>query len=132
MLNIPRIIHRTLIKYDIYSTWALYKYFELTHPDYKPWYTIEDHNKFCEKTKQDLKTGLESQREREDRVINNLKAYCENYPSDILNHMYFMKEYRGHGYSYKITENFDTIVKYIGTDKKITPVQLEQTVNPVA
>lgn len=126
MLNIPRIIHRTLIKYDIYSIWLSYRYFEFIHPDYKPWYTIEDYNKFSEKTQQDLKVGLEAQRDREERVINNLKAYCKNYPTDILNNMYFMKEYRGHGYSYKITENFDTIVKHIGTDKPT------QSVNQVA
>ncbi len=93
---------------------------QVSHRDY----LLEDHKKFSEKTKHDLKIELETQRDKEERVINNLKAYCENYQYDVLNHMYFMKEYRGHGYSYKIVENFPTIVKYIGTDKTI-----EQTKN---
>ncbi len=118
MSIISRFLHKTLIKYSIYETMCNKIYFDYTHSDYKDFYTFEEFGKFSERTQKDLKEALKIQEDKFQHIINNINTYCENYPSDIINHMYFMKEYRGHGYSYKIIENFNTIAKHIGSDYK--------------
>ncbi len=118
MFDITRFLHKTLIKYSIYERIFCLRYFEYTHSDFKHFYTIEDYNKFSERTQKDLNSALQIQKIKHDHIINNINTYCKNYPSDIISHMYFMKDYRGHGYSYKIVENFDTILQHIGSDYK--------------
>ncbi len=117
-MDIPRFLHICLIKYSIYEIRFLYKYFKFTHPEYKDFYRIEDYHKFNEKTKKNLENSLKLQRLKNELTIHNIKTYCENYPSDIINDMFFMKEYKGHGYNYKIVENFNTILEHIGKNKK--------------
>lgn len=127
MSCVSRFLHTALIKYSIYETMCNKIYFDYTHPDYKDYYSKEDYDKFSERTQTDLNQALDLQQEKFQHIINNINTYCENYPSDIINHMYFMKDYRGHGYSYKITENFSTILKHIGSDyqpkNETTPIQ---------
>jgi hypothetical protein len=118
MSCVSRFLHNTLIKYSIYETMCNKIYFDYTHSDYKDYYTQKDYEKFSERTQTDLNQALKLQEEKYQHIINNINTYCENYPSDIINHMYFMKDYRDHGYSYKITENFSTILKHIGSDYK--------------